>query len=97
MFIAHLDYGYDFARMDFEPVAGKPLARSPQRCSVAADRGWQSTGVVLEKGKKYRLQASGRYQVAGGDQPWQSEPGGVTIRYDHGQPLGILLAAVSRG
>lgn len=94
VFISHLDYGYDFARMDFEPVAGKPLGAQPAKVSVAADRGWQSTGLLLEKGKKYRLQASGRYQVAGGDQPWQSEPGGVTIRYDRGQPLGILLAAV---
>ncbi len=25
---------------------------------------------------------------------WESEPGGVTIRYYRGKPLGILLAAV---
>jgi hypothetical protein len=94
VYIANLDYGYDFERMDFEAVAGKPLGAQPEKVSVAADRGWQASGFAVEKGKKYRLQASGRYQVAGGDQPWQSEPGGVTIRYDHGHPLGMLLAAV---
>jgi hypothetical protein len=82
--------------------------------SLAADRGWQNSGLRLEAGTSYVLTASGRYQIARQAkhvQPagkhsdaaanaapdgaiWWCEPGGVTIRYYHGQPLGILLAAV---
>jgi hypothetical protein len=65
---------------------------------VAADHGWQSSGVKLEAGKSYDLWATGRYQIAadqGGEmKPWFSEPGGVTIDYHDGRPLGILLGAI---
>jgi len=94
LFIANLDYGYDFERMDVERKPGSPLAAGPAHASVAADRGWQSSGIAVEAGKKYTLRASGRYQVAGGEKPWLSEPGGVTIEYHGGRPLGMLLAAV---
>ncbi len=94
LFVANIDYGYDFARMDVEFVAGKPLPSGGATATVAADRGWQSSGVRIEAGQKYRLRAAGRYQIT--DQPriWWCEPGGVSIRYYHHQPLGILLAAV---
>lgn len=94
LYVANLDYGYDFQKMDVELAAGKPLAAAGARVSVAADRGWQSSGVQLEAGKKYRLRAAGRYEVAKEPRAWECEPGGVTIRYYHGQPLGILLAAI---
>jgi len=61
---------------------------------VAADRGWQSSGARLEAGRRYSLVAKGRCQLADQPKTWWSEPGGVTIEYYHGQPLGILLAAV---
>ena len=94
VFVVNLEYGYDVPRMaiDFQP--GRPLPPSGARATVAADRGWQSSGVRLEAGRSYRLQASGRYQVASRPRTWWCEPGGVTIRYYRGQPLGILLAAV---
>ena len=93
VFTANLDYGYDFERMatDFEP--GKPLEGSV-RVQMAADRGWQSSRVRLEAGTKYRLRASGRYQIGDKPGPWWCESGGVTIRYYKGRPLGMLLAAV---
>lgn len=94
LFVANLDYGYDFRRMEVERTAGKPLEAKTHSVTVAADRGWQSSGVKLDRGRKYRLRASGRYVVAQGQKPWTSEPGGVTIRYYRGQPLGILLAAI---
>ncbi len=94
LYVANLDYGYDFQRMNVEPAAGKPLAAEGARVVVAADRGWQSSGVQLEAGKKYRLHATGRYEIAKDPRVWECEPGGVTIHYYHGQPLGILLAAV---
>jgi len=94
LFVAGLDYGYDFRRMETELTAGKPLAAPRASLRVAADRGWQSSGIQLRPGKKYELRASGRYVVGRGDKPWVSEPQGVTIRYYRGQPLGVLLAAV---
>ena len=58
----------------------------------------------LEAGRKYRIRAVGRYQIAatetppsgvgGAKQPWPCEPGGVTLRYYRGRPLGMLLGAV---
>jgi hypothetical protein len=93
LFVANIDYGYDFARMEVERREGAPLAPRGESVTVAADRGWQSSGVALAPGR-YRLRAGGRYQVAGGEPPWMSEPGGVTIEYYRGRPLGILLAAV---
>lgn len=93
-FIAHLEYGYDLAReaIDFRP--GKPLPASGAKVKVAADRGWQSSGLTLQAGKTYRLRATGRFQVASDTRPWPSGPEGVTIRYWERKPLGILLAAV---
>ncbi len=94
LFVANLDYGYDFERMNVEYSAAAPLAAASTRVVVAADRGWQASGVKLAAGATYRLRASGRYQVAQEPRAWECEPGGVTIRYYRGRPLGILLAAV---
>lgn len=94
LFVANLDYGYDFARMDFEAAPGAPLDAAGAKVTMQADRGWQPSGVQLTAGKKYRLRATGSYEVGQDPRPWRCEPGGVTIRYHQGQPLGILLAAI---
>jgi hypothetical protein len=105
---ATLEYGYDVARsaIDFpkKPKKGSELlfnVHDAQKKSsdlffatVAADRGWQNSGLRLEAGVPYRLTAAGRYQVAQEPKIWWCEPGGVSIRYYRGRPLGILLAAV---
>ncbi|MBN2473925.1 MAG: hypothetical protein JXB62_04925 [Pirellulales bacterium] len=94
LFVSGMEYGYDVPRaaIDFSP--GKPLPASGGRVTVAADRGWQNSGLQLAGGVAYRLRASGRYQVDDQPQIWWCEPGGVSIRYYQGKPLGILLAAV---
>ncbi|HEY1603054.1 MAG TPA: hypothetical protein VGG64_25850 [Pirellulales bacterium] len=94
LFADRLEYGYDLQReaIDFRP--GVPLPREGKTVRIAADRGWQSSGIELEAGRTYRLRASGSYQIAKGERPWLSDPGGVTIRYWEGRPLGVLLAAV---
>ncbi|MEX0641877.1 MAG: hypothetical protein WD468_04210, partial [Pirellulales bacterium] len=94
VFVAGLEHGYDFTREAIDFAAGKPLAGESGTVNVAADRGWQSSGVHVETGKTYRLTATGRYQVAKEPKIWWCEPGGVTIRYHRGRPLGMLLAAV---
>jgi hypothetical protein len=99
-FIAMLDYGYDFQRSTIDFQHGRPLGTTGERVTIAADRGWQSAGVLLEEGKTYELTASGRFQIAseqiqGALQPWPCEPGGITLEYHDGRPLGMLLGAVA--
>jgi hypothetical protein len=102
-YIATLDHGYDFERMAIKFRAGKPLAVGGKATAqIAADRGWQSSGVQLTAGKSYRVTAAGRYQIAaeqvdGVMKAWPCEPGGVSIEYNDGQPLGILLGAIYSG
>ena len=95
VFVRDLEYGVDVGRVaiDFRPGAPPPTAGTT--VDVAADRGWQSSGVKLEAGQKYRVRASGRFQVVAADgKPWPCEAGGITIRYYRGRPLGMLLGAI---
>ncbi|MCH2113620.1 MAG: hypothetical protein MK171_01725 [Pirellulales bacterium] len=92
-FIAELDYGYEARRMAMQhrsPV----LLQSAAQVTVAADRGWQSTGWMLQAGREYKFSASGRYMIAHDTAPWFCEPEGVTLRYHAGQPLGKLLGVL---
>ncbi|HWB13474.1 MAG TPA: hypothetical protein VG826_29890 [Pirellulales bacterium] len=92
VFIHELDYGYDMARnaVKFDP--GESAGQGT--IAIAADRGWQSSGVRLEQGVNYKIRATGRYRVADRPKVWWCEPNGVTIRYLRGRPLGVLLAMV---
>jgi hypothetical protein len=94
VFVAGLEYGYDLSRSEIDYKPGKPLPPGGATATVRTDRGWQSSELRLEAGKTYELAANGRYVVAQGQKPWECEPGGVTIRYYQGLPLGILLAAI---
>jgi hypothetical protein len=99
-YVATLDHGYDFDRAAIDFTSHGLLNAGMDRLiSIAADRGWQSSGMKLEAGKSYRISAKGRYQIAaeqidGKLQPWPCEPGGVTIEYHAGRPLGMLLGAI---
>lgn len=93
LFVTEAEYDYDFERAlpirtEARPLPGETTVR------VAADQGWQSSGLLVESGRSYRLVASGRYQVGDKPKPWWCEPGGVTIKYYRGRPLGMLLCAV---
>ncbi len=94
-FLANLEYGYDFERTtieSFEP--GEPLKRQPLVRSIRADRGWQSSDIFLEQGKTYSFRAQGRFRLGEDGGVLWSEPNGITIRYNRGKPLGMLLGAV---
>ncbi|HVA49561.1 MAG TPA: hypothetical protein VNH11_24555 [Pirellulales bacterium] len=93
-FTHELDYGYDLARAAIEFRPAKPLAEKGQTIAIAADRGWQSSGIRLSAGSEYEIAGRGRYEVADQPHPWWCEPGGVTLRYYRGRPLGMLLATV---
>ena len=95
VFVAECDYGYDVPRAAIQRQPAKELPPEGATFVLAADRGWQSTGWRLRAGQTYELSAEGRYQLTAGPPPWPCEPGGVTLRYVRGQPLGILLAGWS--
>jgi hypothetical protein len=97
--IVTLDHGHDLARTAINLAPGRPLAdlaagEAGLTVHVTAERGWINSGLLLEAGRTYRIEAEGRCQIAADPRIWWSEPGGVTIRYLRGQPLGMLLAAV---
>lgn len=106
-FIDRIDYGYDMERnriVDWSPGSTPPAAGMTM--NVRSDHAWQNSGIRLEEGKTYRIDAKGRFELARferreaiGKQPppdivWVAEPNGVSIRYCRGLPLGMLLLAV---
>ncbi len=90
-YIADLCHGYDLARSLPSAKDFKLRQDVGQEVSVAANRGWQSTGVPLQAGQAYRITARGRVELASQPRPWISEPAGVSIRYHEGLPLGRLI------
>jgi len=94
IFVADLEYGYDVAKTAVDFASGQPLGEGGVTVTIAADRGWQNSGVQLQANVPYRLRAEGRYQVADRPQIWWCEPNGVSIRFWRGRPLGLLLGAV---
>ena len=91
LMVANMEYGYDVERsaVDFTPATASPLplgeGSGVRAVTVAADRGWQNSGLRLEAGKNYRLTASGRYQVAKGSPRPLGEGPGVRAA-DSGNP-----------
>ena len=99
LFLVNLQYGYDLehAAIDFKP--GMPLnADQPEKAvSVAANRGWQSSEVLLEAGKVYEVVAEGQFALTDGigdAKTWVSEPQGISFRYFDGRPIGTLIGCV---
>jgi hypothetical protein len=66
VFVADLEYGYDFQRTAIDFTPGRNLPAQGAKVTVAADRAWQNSGIRLEGGVTYRLRATGRYQVKKG-------------------------------
>ena len=95
VFAGNLCHGYDIERTLLDLTIGKPLQGARREVETAADRGWQSSGILVERGKSYRISARGRFVLATEPKPWESEPQGVSIRYHAGLPLGMLVAAIN--
>jgi hypothetical protein len=96
VFAGNVCYGYDIERTVIDLRPGKPLTGGADRVKfdIAADRGWQTSGVLLEKERTYKLSATGRCIVAGDPKPWESEPQGISFRYHAGRPVGMLVAVI---
>ncbi len=98
LFTHQLQPGYDLERgaIDFKP--GKPLqpgdAGSSHSVDVRADRGWQSSGILVEEGHRYEMSAAGEVTLAKTPKPWISQPQGISVVYSEGRPIGTLLAAI---
>jgi hypothetical protein len=94
-FSHHIVENYDFERAVIDFKRGEPLPKAGQGdIAIAADRGWQSTGVWIEAGKTYRLETTGEVVLGKSTKPWISGPDGISLRYAEGRPIGRLLAAV---
>ncbi|HMF07659.1 MAG TPA: hypothetical protein VKJ00_00910, partial [Thermoanaerobaculia bacterium] len=94
VFAGNLCHGYDIERTVLDLAQGKWEPGSKVKVEVAADRGWQSSGVLVEAGKTYVISAEGNFVLAEEPRPWESEPQGISIRYHAGLPLGMLVAAI---
>ena len=99
LFLANLQYGYDLERAAIDFKKGTLLNPDQPEASVSvtAERGWQSSGVLLEAGRDYEVVAEGQFtltQRIGDEQPWVSEPQGISFRYFGGRPIGTLIGCV---
>jgi hypothetical protein len=90
------DYGFD---LQSDSPAILPNLPTPQKLpvtlSIAADSGWQATGIRMEAGQRVAIRAVGRVQLGETTRPWWSEPQGVTFRYARSNPMGSLIATVA--
>lgn len=93
LFTAEMDYGYDHERAAIEYRPTQPL-EGEKSLAIQANRGWQSSGLRLDAGKRYRVVAEGDFTLGQVPKPWRSEANGITIHYHQGRPLGILLGAI---
>jgi hypothetical protein len=94
LFISEMDYGITAERSRLTDATRESCENGAVQIQLAADRSWQQTGIDIVAGKKYRIEPSGRFTVAGGNKPWPCEAGGITIEYYRHRPLGMLMAGV---
>lgn len=94
LFIHEIEYGYDVARASVGAVKVEKQLDSGLSLKLATDRGWQSTGIKVQKGQQIQITADGKFEVARDSQSWPCSAAGVTIEYYAGRPLGRLLAGV---
>jgi hypothetical protein len=98
LFTHELQFGFDLSRAAIDFKAGKPLEgeASSNSVDVAADRGWQSSGVLVQAGTEYEVSATGEVTLGTVPKPWTSQPQGISITYSEGRPIGLLLACIHR-
>ena len=100
LFVSEAEYGYDFekAAIDYKPANFIKLEEKPKRnftSKFVADRGWQTSGVIVRAGESYLIRAVGEYTVVDdGKEKWICEPTGVTLKYYKEMPLGALTCAI---
>ena len=98
LFVREIDYAYDLTLAAIRYQPGKPIKASEPGVvtTVSAASGWQPTQAFLESGETYRISADGQFSMRGAtaEERWLSDPGGITLHYSSGQPLGVLQAVL---
>jgi hypothetical protein len=98
-FLDDLEFGYSPRLMLRWGDANLETLKSDQvrRVSIQADRGWQSTGVVLEPGDKVSINASGSVKVMrfSNGESWLATPKGISVEYHRGNKLGALIGVLA--
>ncbi|MDX1965003.1 MAG: hypothetical protein SFX18_17790 [Pirellulales bacterium] len=89
-------YQYDWQRtaVEFKPGRSFPAGKRRATVTVRADAGWQNSGVILEQGQSYQINAEGEFILRTVEPKWTARANGITIQYHHGRPLGELQGAI---
>ena len=93
LFIHEIDFGYDAraATVNKSRVSNNDLAVF----DIQSNLSWQATNITVERGEQFAISSMGRYLIAKrNEMPWPCEPGGITIEYYRGNPLGQLMVGV---
>ncbi len=95
LFVTNAEYGYDWQRNEVVYRDPVPFSGEVMTAEIQANRGWQSTGILLDTDTNFQLIAEGEYVIRKEEgQPWMCQPNGVTIHYHDGKPLGQLVGAL---
>lgn len=98
-FLDDLDFGYNpqlMLQWGDQSLQSIP-AGGTHRMEIRADRGWQSTGVVLEAGQSINVRSTGSVeikQLADG-QSWRTTPKGISVEYNRGFKLGAMIGVLA--
>ena len=101
-FVTTLDYQYNFDASAVVRATPREYTEEELKRGVVFEiepnKGWQSVGVTLEKGKKYRVATAGRFlfYLPCAGKTLEFEAPGATCQYISGAPAGRLLAAVAQ-
>jgi hypothetical protein len=102
-FITEFDFGFEPLRsmvsLGEQPHLGIASISSSQskELFIDADRGWQDSGLFLERGESVEIRATGQWVISTIDpgSPWNASPEGVTYRFYRNQPMGRLVATIA--
>ena len=95
-YIRELDYGYSVSRGAMSELR----AGEEGHYDLRSDRSWQYLKMKVKAGQKFRVTATGRFEVGssivnGKTRPWPCEANGITIDYFRGRPVGELHAIIT--
>ena len=91
LFQESLQEGFDVQR-SWAQHAERRSPGAAVTLQIAADQGWQDTGVTVGAGQIVSINCDGQCAVNDTPIPWISEPQGISIDYVRGQPLGRIVA-----
>ena len=98
LFIGEIEYGFEVARVNLKPAAGNVDKNGVAKFTIQANQSWQETGIKVQKGDRFRVTGTGEFTVNRVTdpkrKPWNSQSGGITIKYYNGHPLGMLHAGI---